>query len=353
MKLPINSMESVNQSTYFIADISANHDGDLLRAKKLIGLAAESGANAAKFQNFRAETIISRKGFHELGKKIAHQESWSKEVFEIYKDAELPIEWTEILIQTCSEFGIDYFTSPYDLNFIEFFSDKMPFFKIGSGDITWFDSIALMASYGKPLLLATGASTMEEIKAAVEVIDNHGVPLILMQCNTNYTGSKDNFDFLNILALEEFKTNFPQAVLGLSDHSPGHISVLGAVALGARVIEKHFTDDVTRIGPDHGFSLDPVTWKEMVDCTRLLERALGNGIKKIELNEVDSRIVQRRALRYKTGMKYGSKVTNKDLIALRPCPKNGLSPFEIPKISGKLLRVPVIADQLVQLSDFE
>ena len=353
MKLPTNYLESVNQLTYFIADIAANHDGDLLRAKKLIGLAAESGANAAKFQNFRAETIVSRKGFQELGRKIAHQESWKKEVFDIYKDAELPIEWTETLMQTCSDFGIDYFTSPYDLNFVEFFADKIPFFKIGSGDITWFDSITLMASYGKPVLLATGASTMEEIKAAVDVIDSHGAPLILMQCNTNYTGSQDNFDFLNILALEKFKTNFPQAVLGLSDHSPGHISVLGAVALGARVIEKHFTDDVTRTGPDHGFSLDPITWKEMVDSTRLLERALGNGIKKIELNEMDSRIVQRRALRYKSGMENGSQVTKNDLIALRPCPENGLSPFEIPKILGRKLNVSVLVDQLVQLSDFE
>ena len=139
----------------------------------------------------------------------------------------------------------------------------------------------------------------------------------------------------------------------MSDHTPGHLSVLAAVTLGARVVEKHFTDDISREGPDHGFSLDPKTWSAMVKETRLLERALGDGVKRIEANEVDSAIVQRRALRYRRDLKKGNKIGREDLIALRPCPANGLTPFEIDSLIGKSLKRDVSQDELTQLDDFE
>jgi sialic acid synthase SpsE len=352
MKLPTDATLALNQPTYFIADIAANHDGSLERALDLIKLAAEAGADAAKFQNFRAETIVSRRGFKELGKKLTHQASWEKDVFDVYHEAALPIDWTEALITECEKNNIDYFTAPYDIQYIDFFAPKMPYFKIGSGDITWKQSIERMASYGKPILLATGASNINEVEEAVSLIAKFRIPLILMQCNTNYTGREDNFDYINLRTLETFKVKFPDVVLGLSDHSQGYVAVLGAVALGARAIEKHFTDNTSRIGPDHGFSLDPKTWKEMVDATRILERSLGDGIKKVEENEIEARIVQRRAFRYVSDFQEGHNILEADLIALRPCPPDGLTPFELEKIIGNRIKQDVEKDQLVRIVDF-
>jgi sialic acid synthase SpsE len=347
MNLNLDPKLASQSATYFIADIAANHDGSLDRALELIGLCADAGADAAKFQNFKAETIVSSKGFTDLGGKLTHQANWKKDVFQVYKEAELPMEWTDTLIAECNKNGIDYFTAPYDLEYIDYFANKMPYFKIGSGDITWKESIERIASHGKPILLATGASNIEEVRNAVRVIESANIPYVLMQCNTNYTGEEDNFDYLNLLALEEFKREFPKAVLGLSDHSQGHIAVLGAVALGARAVEKHFTDDTTRIGPDHAFSLDPDQWRKMVDDTRILERTLGNGTKKIEPNEFEARIVQRRCIRFASDLDAGHTIRATDLVSLRPAPMGSVDPFEIDHYIGLKIRDSVAKHQVL------
>ncbi len=254
--------------TYFIADIAANHDGDLERAKRLIRLCAEAGASAAKFQNFRAETIVSDYGFKALGGQKSHQANWAKSVFDVYADASLPVAWTETLKATCDAAGIDYFTAPYDLDLIDRLGPHVCAWKLGSGDVTWHESIERMAKDGKPLIIATGASTMPEVRAAMAATRKYCNDIVLMQCNTNYTASLENFRHVNLKALTAFAAEFPDVILGLSDHTPGHATVLGAVALGARAIEKHFTDDCERTGPDHKFSMDPRSWREMVDRTR-------------------------------------------------------------------------------------
>jgi N-acetylneuraminate synthase len=343
---------SKNSPTYFIADIAANHDHSLERAKELIKRAADAGANAAKFQNFKAETIVSNRGFLELGKKLSHQSRWSKSVYEVYKEAELPLEWTEKLIDQCQNSGIDYFTAPYDLEMIRILEPRMPFFKVGSGDISWKESLNLMLSSNKSLFLATGASTMEEVIRAVELVESFPQPYVLMQCNTNYTGGDSNFDYLNLNVLSNFAKKFPKAILGLSDHSKGHVAVLGAVSLGARVIEKHFTDDQSRQGPDHSFSLTPVDWENMVKDTRILERCLGTGEKIIELNEVDSRIVQRRGLRYAKRLKAGSVITRNDLVALRPLHADSIDPWNAENLIGKKISMDVEPDQTVTKGHF-
>jgi N-acetylneuraminate synthase len=344
---------SKNSPTYFIADIAANHDGSLDRAINLIRLAAESGANAAKFQNFKAETIVSNRGFAELGGKLAHQSKWKKDVVQVYREASIPLDWTDSLIEACKENNIDYFTAPYDLEYIDYFAKKMSITKIGSGDITWLDSLRAISNSKTYVFLATGASSMDDVKRALEVLQSALKPIVLMQCNTNYTGDPKNVEHLNLKVLETYSREFPDVITGLSDHTPGHLSVLAAVTLGARVVEKHFTDDTSREGPDHVFSLDPKTWSAMVKETRLLERALGDGVKRIEANEVDSAIVQRRALRYGRDLKKGNKIERGDLIALRPCPANGLTPFEIDLLVGKFLKRDVSQDELTQLDDFE
>jgi len=337
----------LNQSPYFIADIAANHDGDLGRAKLLIELAAEAGAHAAKFQHFRAATIVSRKGFSELGKKIAHQESWSKDVYQVYEEAQLPWEWTEPLATHAFRCGIDFFTAPYDLEAVDFVDRFVIAYKVGSGDIDWIEEIEYMASKKKPMIIATGASSLEDVDRAVHSMQNLNVPLVLMQCNTNYTGVIDNLQFLNLNVLKQYESRYEDVVLGLSDHTPGFVSVLGAIALGARVIEKHFTDDTSRVGPDHGFSLDPKSWREMVDLSVSLFDALGDGEKKVEKNEYDSSIVQRRALRFRNDMEAGEIITRDDIIPLRPAPIGSIKPFEINEVVGRLVIADVGADDLV------
>jgi N-acetylneuraminate synthase len=348
------SIAAINSDSpsYFIADVAANHDGSLDRAKKLIRLAAESGANAAKFQHFDAETIVSDRGFKELGGKLTHQATWDKSVFEVYKAASLPFEWTEELKSTCDDASIEFFTAPYDLSLIARVEPFIPVFKIGSGDITWIEAIEAMANFGKPILLATGASSLEDVKRAVAVLESRHIKYVLMQCNTNYTASNENISFLNLKVLEQYKELFPNAILGLSDHTSTEISVLGAIALGARVIEKHFTDNNDLNGPDHKFSLNPSNWELMVKKARQLEAALGNGRKIIEDNEQLSVIVQRRALRYNRAISAGETILRTDLIPLRPAPKNGIPPYEIDKIVGKKLNKAVENDQLVELEHF-
>lgn len=249
---------------YFVADLAANHDGKLERAYSLIDLAKEAGADAAKFQNFQAAKIVSRHGFEALP-GMSHQAAWKKPVFEVYEDASIPQDWTQLLKRKCDEVGIEYFTSPYDFASVDHVDPYVRMYKIGSGDITWPGILEHVASKGKPVMLATGASTMEDVERAMEMLTAKTDKLVLMQCNTNYTASTENFRFINLNVLKKYAARWPDTILGLSDHTHGHATVLGAIALGARVIEKHFTDDNGRAGPDHEFAMNPRTWREIVE----------------------------------------------------------------------------------------
>lgn len=324
--------------TFFIADIAANHDGDIERAKNLIWLAKEAGADAAKFQHFKAETIVSDRGFREMGQQKAHQSDWKKSVYEVYQEASVDLNWTSILKETCDKAGITFFTSPYALDLVDAVDPFVPAYKIGSGDITWLDLVRYVASKEKPYILATGASTMDEVDQAVQAGLRLNKRLALLQCNTNYTGSLENFRYVQLNVLRSYKAMYPNMVLGLSDHTPGHSCVLGAVTLGARIIEKHFTDDQSRVGPDHKFSMNPKAWREMVDCTRELEYALGDGIKRVEANELETVVLQRRSLRATSDLPLGHRLRPEDLIALRPCPTNALDPTNIEIVIGRTLR---------------
>jgi sialic acid synthase SpsE len=323
--------------TYFVADVASNHDGDLERAKRLIRLCAEAGADAAKFQNFRAPKLVSERGFNRMGDQLSHQAKWKKSVFQVYREASLPWEWTPELKRECEVCGIEYFSAPYDLEAVDMLDPYVNLFKIGSGDITWPEILRKVASKQKPVLLATGASEMEEVQRAVAEILKINSQLVLMQCNTNYTASLENFRHIHLRVLQTYRAMFPSIVLGLSDHTPGHTTVLGAVALGARVIEKHFTDDNRREGPDHPFSMTPVSWREMVDRTRELENALGSSRKFVAENEQQTSVVQRRCLRAARDLTAGTVLTEDMLEALRPAPREGIVPFDLGQVSGKKL----------------
>ncbi len=323
--------------TYFIADIAANHDGDIERAKDLIYMAAEAGADAAKFQHFTAKTIVSDEGFKALGSQQSHQAKWKKSVTEVYADASVPLLWTTTLKETCDKAGICFFTSPYDKALVDHIDPYVPAFKIGSGDITWLEIIEHIASKQKPTILATGASNMDDVHRAVTAALAINPQLALMQCNTNYTASLENFKYIQLNVLKCYRAMYPDMVLGLSDHTLGHATVLGAVALGARMIEKHFTDDTTRPGPDHGFSMSPKAWRDMVDATRELDNALGNGVKKIEENERQTAVLQRRAIRVLQDLPSGTQLTRDHITVLRPCPADAISPMDMAGVPGKKL----------------
>lgn len=320
--------------TYFIADISANHDGDLERAKQLIRLAKEAGADAAKFQNFQAPEIVSDYGFKAMDSQLSHQSTWKKSVFDVYQDASLPFEWTPILKEECDYVGIDYFSSPYDFESVDMLDAYVPANKIGSGDITWLEILEYIAQKEKPVILSTGASDIGDVQRAVQTILEINPQLVLLQCNTNYTASLENFDYINLRVLNTYRALFPELILGLSDHTFGPATVLGAVALGARVIEKHFTDDNSRAGPDHPFSMTPQTWREMVDRTRELERALGSPDKHVMDNEEQTVVVQRRCLRASRDIQPGETLTREMIGVLRPATPGAILPYEIDQVIG-------------------
>jgi sialic acid synthase SpsE len=336
---------------YFIADIAANHDGDLNRAYKLIELAKESGADAAKFQNFKACRIVSDKGFRDLNQQLAHQKNWEKSVYEVYDEASIPDQWTPLLKRKCDEIGIEYMTSPYDFEAVDWAYGYVNCYKIGSGDITWHAILDYIAKKGKPVLLATGAACMNEVEIAVNLIAQSNPNIVLLQCNTNYTSAEENFKYINLRVLNTYREKYPNLILGLSDHTIGCATVLGAIALGASVIEKHFTDDNNRIGPDHKFSTTPEIWKSMVKAANELYYSLGNGIKKIEQNEIETSILQKRGLYLTKDLLKGEIIMPEHLIPLRPRSDAGFEPYAIQNIIGKRACSDLLKGSLLKEGD--
>ena len=322
------------KKTYIIAEIGSNFDGDLNRAKMLIKLAKESGANAVKFQCFKADKIISKEAFKDL--KKGFQKKWKKPVFEVYKNAEFPREWHKELFNYCKDMKIDFLSSPYDFEAVDIL-DKLGVkaFKIGSGDITWNEMLRYIAKKKKPIILSTGASSLKEIDEAIKTIRAEGNENItLLQCVTNYPSK---FESANIRAMETMGKMF-NVDIGYSDHTLGNIVPLGAVTLGAKIIEKHFTDDKKREGADHPFAMDYKEFKEMVDSIRTLEKALGSPFKKVYEEEKETQILQQRCLRASKDIEKGTKIKEEMIDVLRPLTENCLKPNKKIEIIGKTLK---------------
>ncbi len=339
--------------TYFIADIAANHDGSLERAKSLIHLAHLAGADAAKFQHFKASSIVSEHGFAALGPNTSHQTAWVDSVIDVYDAASIPDDWTIELYEECKKVGITFLSTPYNERAVDELDPLVPAYKIGSGDIDWLKHIEHIAQKGKPVLLAIGAAEMGEVRAAVEAVTKWNTDVAILQCNTNYTGNETNVDHINLQVLTTLHELWPDAVLGLSDHTSTPEPVVGAVALGARIIERHFTDDTTRSGPDHGFALDPTMWADMVGRVRTLERALGSSHKTIEANEQDSVVVQRRCLRFRRDLPSGHTLRREDIDVLRPATPGGLSPADLDSVLGATLTQSVLGGREITRADID
>lgn len=330
-----NKKVGLNCKSMFIAEIGSNFDGNLKKAKDLIYAAKEAGADVAKFQHYTADSLVSDLGFRKLKKNSSHQKKWKSSVFDTYKKASLNKYWTKELYETCKKAKILFMTSTYSMELADYVLPYQSAYKIGSGDITWHEELKHIAKKKKPVLLATGASTLKEVIAAVKVISKINKNIILMQCNTNYTNSNDNLKYLNLLTIKNFQNIFPNIVTGLSDHTQNDDAVLAAVALGARVIERHFTDSTQNEGPDHPFSTDINAFKNLVKKVRDLEIMLGDGIKKVEKNERETIVVQRRSVFAKKDIKKGKKINKDDIIPLRPWLSSGLSADQIKYIIGK------------------
>lgn len=319
-----------NQPVYIIAEIGSNFDGSLERAKHLVDLAIECGADAVKFQSFKTEKIISKEGFE--GLKKGFQAKWKNSVYKVYKNAELPREWHKEISDYCKKKSITFFSAPYDKEAVDLLDELgVPVFKIGSGDITWLEMLKYIAKKGKTIILGTGASTLEEIEEAVKTIKSTGNnKLILLQCVTNYPSTFEN---ANIKAMLEMRKKF-DCLVGYSDHTSSSIVPLGIVALGGCAIEKHFTDDKTREGADHPFAMDKDDFETMVKNIRLLEKALGSK-KTVYDEERDTVVLQRRCLRASRDIKKGIKITREMIDVLRPAPKDSIYPKYIEKVIGR------------------
>lgn len=322
--------------TYIIAEIGANFDGNIDKAKKLIEAAKECGADCAKFQSFLADKIVSGKGFATMKLKGVHG-SWGRPIEEIFKEAEFPREWHKELNDYCKKIGIDFSTSPYDFEAVDLCEKlDLPFIKIGSGDITWLEMLEYIAKKNKPIFLATGDATLSEIDEALGAIESTGNNnLVLMQCITNYPSKIES---ANINVLKTYQTAF-NILTGYSDHSPGPVVALGSVAMGACVIEKHFTLNKKDSGPDHPHSMDVNEFKRMVDYIRELEAAMGSTRKLVVEEESETVIVQRRSLYAKRNIPKGKVIEKEDVIELRPA--LGILPKYKNTIIGKTSKVEI------------
>lgn len=330
-----NSLVGLRYPTYFIAEIGSNFDGSLNKAKDLIYAAKESGANAAKFQHYTADSLVSDLGFKKLKKSFSHQKKWKSSVYDTYKKASLNKEWTRELFETCKKAKIHFMTSAYSIELVDYVMPYQSAYKIGSGDITWHEELKHIAKKKKPVLLATGASNLKEVIESVKTIFKYNKNLILMQCNTNYTNAHKNLKYLNLFTIKNFQQIFPNIITGLSDHTQNDDAVIAAVSLGARVIERHFTDSTQHEGPDHSFSTDIKSFKRLVTRIRELEEMLGDGLKKIEKNEEETIIVQRRSLFAKRDIKKGQIIREQDIIPLRPLLSDALPANKIKDLIGK------------------
>jgi len=331
---------------YFIAEIGSNYDRDLQRAKDLATMAKECGAQAAKYQSFLPEKIIKAEGF---SSPEGFQARWGRSVWDVYSDASLPRDWHTELRDHCDSLGIDFFSSPYDIGAVELLDElNVPAHKIGSGEVNNPEFLRFVASRGKPVILGTGASTFEEVAEAVDILRDGGCDsLLILQCITNYPSTIEGAEIRAMVQMgEAFGVPY-----GYSDHTPGHLVAVASVALGGCMIEKHFTDDTSREGPDHPFAMDTDAFAAMVREVRLLEQALGDGQKRVTEEEERTRVIQRRGLWLSRDYSSGEVLRREDVEVLRPA--TGLAPAHFDDVVGLRFATDASAGTAIQWELFK
>ncbi|HEH5157318.1 TPA: N,N'-diacetyllegionaminate synthase [Campylobacter coli] len=329
--------------TLIIAEAGVNHNGDLNLAKKLIEVAAKSGADFVKFQSFKAALCVSKNA-----KKAAYQlETTAKDEsqLEMIKKLELDFNAHQLLISHAKQCGIAFLSTPFDLESIELLDDLgLEVFKIPSGEITNLPYLKKIAKLNKKIILSTGMSNLGEIETALEILCKEGTQranITLLHCTTEYPTP---FDEVNLKAIQTLKNAFNLNV-GYSDHTKGiHIS-LAAIALGASVIEKHFTLDKNMPGPDHKASLEPDELQELCTKIREIESALGDGIKQASKSERKNIGIVRKSLVAKKKIKKGEIFSEENLTTKRPA--SGISAMRYDEYLGKKASKDYEEDELI------
>ena len=315
-------------NTYIIAEAGVNHNGSLELARKLVEKAREAGADCVKFQTFLASEAVSR-----FAQKAQYQKETvpqGESQLEMVKRLELSFQAFEELKVYCEQVGIDFLSTPFDLPSIDFLHGLgVPFWKIPSGEITNLPYLLKIARTGRPVVLSTGMSRVEEIERAVNLLREHGTPdITLLHCNTEYPTP---FSDVNLQAMKTLKERF-HCPVGYSDHTQGIEIPIAAVAMGAAIIEKHFTLDRTMKGPDHRASLEPEELKAMVTAIRHIEQAMGDGIKQPSPSEEKNISVARKSIVARCTIAKGEILTENNLTTKRP--GDGISPMEWFEVLG-------------------
>ena len=332
-------------STFIIAEAGVNHNGDIEFAKKLIDVASEAGCDAVKFQTFNADNLVTKSA-----KKAQYQvenTGTDDSQYAMLKKLELSYNHHVQLIEHCKSKKVLFLSTPFDEKSADMLEELgVKLFKVPSGEITNKSYLKHIARKQKPIILSTGMSTLEEVREALEWIYEEGNRQVtLLHCTSNYpTDMKD----VNLRAMLTLKESFNTKV-GYSDHTLGIEVSTAAVALGAEVIEKHFTLDKEMEGPDHKASADPDEIKELVKAIRNLELALGDGTKKPSESEKDVATVARKSIVAKRDIKIGEIITN-DMIDIKR-PGNGIPPKNLGQVLGKKAVRNIPADRLIEYED--
>ncbi|EMO15055.1 N-acetylneuraminate synthase [Leptospira santarosai str. CBC523] len=332
--------------TLIIAEAGVNHNGDLELARKLIDVAANAGADIVKFQTFEAERLVTKSA-----KKADYQNSATgnaaESQYEMLKKLELSKENHEKLIQYCKQTGIEFLSTAFDLQSLAFLEQlNLSRYKIPSGEITNLPYLQKIGSSGKPIILSTGMSTLGEIESALLVLETTGAKrneITVLHCNTEYPTS---YSDVNLSAMKSIADAFKIKV-GYSDHTSGIEVSVAAVALGASVIEKHFTLDRSLPGPDHKASLEPNELKTMVRSIRNIELSLGDGIKKPSNSELKNISIARKSIVAAFSIKAGEIFTRENLTAKRP--GDGISPMRLDEVIGLKAKRDFFEDELIDL----
>jgi len=327
---------------YIIAEAGDNHNGHFDLAIRLIDIAAAAGADCVKFQTFKTEEVISRHA-----KKAQYQiaTTGDETQFEMVKKLELPFDDFIKLHAYCQMKRIQFLSTPFDIPSVSFLQTLcMPFWKIPSGEITNLPYLLSIANTQKPVIMSTGMCTMEEIQTAITVLKQNGTPKItLLHCNTEYPTP---FGDVNLNALRTLKERFGLEV-GYSDHTTGIEIPIAATALGASVIEKHFTLDRQMEGPDHKASLEPAELRAMVTSIRNIEKAMGDGLKAPSPSERKNIDIARKSIVARCPIKKGETFSIENIAAKRP--GNGISPMHWFEILGTTAKRDFEEDALIEI----
>lgn len=332
---------------FIIAEAGVNHNGSIDLALRLIDAAKASGADAVKFQTFRADLLATRSAH-----KAPYQERTTSDAesqFEMLQRLELDAAAHQRLIDHCRQVEIQFLSSPFDVQSADLLATlNVPLYKVPSGEITNLPFLQHLARKGRPLILSTGMSTLGEVEEAVQVLQAAGATqMTLLHCVTEYPAP---YAEVNLRAMQTLKSAFGLPV-GYSDHTPGIDIAIAAVALGAEVIEKHFTLDRSLPGPDHAASLEPDELQQMVAAIRHVEAALGTGLKAPAPCELPNLTVARKSVVAARALPKGHLLAIGDLDIKRP--GNGLAPKLLPALIGRTLRAGVAKDEIINWNHLE